>query len=143
MNIQKILVPVDGSTASFEAFMWACELASRFQAQVHMVYMVDARKQVAGAGRVPIGIESGEAEARKEGVRVVVEFSKIIAVGPPAEGIVRLASTMDVDLIVMGNRGLGAVRRLAFGSVSTYVLHHAECPVLVTREKQVRTGVIS
>lgn len=43
MNIQKILVPVDGSTASFEAFMWACELASRFQAQVHMVYMVDAR----------------------------------------------------------------------------------------------------
>ena len=42
MNIQKILVPVDGSTASFEAFMWACELASRFQAQVHMVYMVDA-----------------------------------------------------------------------------------------------------
>ena len=38
MNIQKILVPVDGSTASFEAFMWACELASRFQAQVHMVY---------------------------------------------------------------------------------------------------------
>ena len=62
MNIQKILVPVDGSTASFEAFMWACELASRFQAQVHMVYMVDARKQVAGAGRVPIGIESGEKE---------------------------------------------------------------------------------
>ena len=40
MNIQKILVPVDGSTASFEAFMWACELASRFQAQVHMVYML-------------------------------------------------------------------------------------------------------
>ena len=153
MNIQKILVPVDGSNASFEAFMWACELASRFQAQVHMVYMVDARKQVAGAGRVPIGIESGEKEARKEGVRVVEEFSKhalpgimvekIIAVGPPAEGIVRLASTMGIDLIVMGNRGLGAVRRLAFGSVSTYVLHHAECPVLVTREKQVRTGVIS
>ena len=72
-----------------------------------------------------------------------ITVEKIIAVGPPAEGIVRLASTMDVDLIVMGNRGLGAVRRLAFGSVSTYVLHHAECPVLVTREKQVRTGVIS
>ena len=153
MNIQKILVPVDGSTSSFEAFMWACELASRFHAQVQMVYMVDARKQVAGVGRVPIGIESGEKEARKEGVRVVEEFSKhappgiivekIIAVGPPAEGIVRLASTMGIDLIVMGNRGLGAVRRLAFGSVSTYVLHHAECPVLVTREKQVRTGVIS
>ena len=153
MNIQKILVPVDGSAASFDAFMWACELASRFQAQVHMLYMVDARKQVAGSGRIPIGMEGGEKEARKEGVRVVEEFSKhapsnvkvekIIAIGPPAEGIVKLASTMDADLIVMGNRGLGAVRRLAFGSVSTYVLHHAGCPVLVTREKQVKTGVIS
>ena len=111
MNIQKILVPVDGSTASFEAFMWSCELASRFQAQVHMVYMVDARKQVAGAGRVPIGIESGEKEARKEGVRVVEEFSKhalpgimvekINAEAPPAEAIDRLASTIGIDQIVM------------------------------------------
>ena len=88
MNIQKILVPVDGSTSSFEAFMWACELASRFQAQVHMVYMVDARKQVAGAGRVPIGLESGEAEARKEGVRVVEEFSKHAPPGITVEKII-------------------------------------------------------
>lgn len=139
MNIQKILVPVDGSTASFEAFMWACELASRFQAQVHMVYMVDARKQVAGAGRVPIGIESGEKEARKEGVRVVEEFSKhalpgimvekIIAVGPPAEGIVRLASTMGIDLIVMGTVVWGrfAVWPLAQYLPMCFIMQSARC----------------
>ena len=59
----------------------------------------------------------------------------MIAVGPPAEGIVHLAHSIGVDLIIMGNRGLGMVKGLAFGSVSSYVLKHANCPVLVTKEK--------
>lgn len=145
MKIHKILVPVDGSAASFAAFQWACELAQTFGAQLHMVYMVHVRWENSGIGRMPISRSTEESDARKEGLRVIKEFSghapsdiqpiQLIAVGPPAEGIVHLAHSIGVDLIIMGNRGLGMVKGLAFGSVFSYVLKHANCPVLVTKEK--------
>ena len=45
----------------------------------------------------------------------------------------RLAEEIDADLIVVGSRGLGPIKRFALGSVSEGVVHHATCPVLVTR----------
>ena len=45
--------------------------------------------------------------------------------------ICKRAKEQNVDLIVMGTRGLGAIRRTILGSVSDYVLHHSECPVSV------------
>ena len=52
-----------------------------------------------------------------------------LPVGPPAETLERVSS--EVDLIVLGARGLGPVRRLLLGSVSERVLRHAACPVLI------------
>lgn len=53
----------------------------------------------------------------------------------PSEVIVRDATTHASDLIVMGARGLGMVKRLLLGSVSESVLRHAACPVLIVHEK--------
>ena len=47
----------------------------------------------------------------------------------PGSGIVDLATEAGGDLIIMGNRGLGKIRRTVMGSVSDYVLHHAHVPV--------------
>jgi nucleotide-binding universal stress UspA family protein len=47
--------------------------------------------------------------------------------------IVALAEELGADLIVMGSRGLGALRRALMGSVSDSVVRHAHCPVLVVR----------
>jgi nucleotide-binding universal stress UspA family protein len=38
-----------------------------------------------------------------------------------------------VDLIVVGNRGMSAIKELALGSISEHVLSHAPCPVVLTR----------
>lgn len=53
--------------------------------------------------------------------------------GRPPEEIVALAEELDADLIVIGSRGLGPVKRLVTGSVSEGVAAHAPCPVLVMR----------
>jgi nucleotide-binding universal stress UspA family protein len=49
---------------------------------------------------------------------------------------VALAEELGADLIVMGSRGLGGVRRALMGSVSDSVVRHAHCPVLVVRPEK-------
>lgn len=46
-------------------------------------------------------------------------------------GIVKMAESLGVNMIVMGTRGQGALRRTILGSVSDYVLHHAKVPVAI------------
>ena len=53
--------------------------------------------------------------------------------GHPAEQILRVACEEDVDLIVMGSRGLSEWKALLLGSVSDHVIHHAHCSVLIVR----------
>jgi nucleotide-binding universal stress UspA family protein len=53
--------------------------------------------------------------------------------GPAADEILDLAGKLEAGLIVMGSQGLGPVKRILMGSVSEGVVHHALCPVLVTR----------
>ncbi|CAG2241437.1 unnamed protein product [Mytilus edulis] len=49
----------------------------------------------------------------------------------PGEGIVKAAAEVGAEFIVTGTRGMGTIRRTILGSVSDYVLHHAEVPVIV------------
>jgi nucleotide-binding universal stress UspA family protein len=53
--------------------------------------------------------------------------------GNPADVLVEEAEESGADLIVVGTRGLNAARRLVLGSVSTNVVQHAPCDVLVVR----------
>ena len=53
--------------------------------------------------------------------------------GNPAEKIIKAASKQHADLIVMGAKGLAAIDRFLLGSVSTRVVQHANCSVLVVR----------
>jgi nucleotide-binding universal stress UspA family protein len=59
-----------------------------------------------------------------------------LRMGQVALEIVALAEELGADLIVMGSRGLGGVRRALMGSVSDSVLRHAHCPVLVVRPEK-------
>jgi len=54
--------------------------------------------------------------------------------GDPASIILDVSSAGKYDLIIMGSRGLGAFKRLLLGSVSSKVVHHASCSILVVRE---------
>ncbi|KAK7476035.1 hypothetical protein BaRGS_00032742 [Batillaria attramentaria] len=58
---------------------------------------------------------------------------KSVAAAKPGEGIASEAKNTDAELVVVGSRGMGAVRRTLLGSVSDYLVHHCQCPVLVVK----------
>ncbi|KAG4098738.1 hypothetical protein H8356DRAFT_1038996 [Neocallimastix lanati (nom. inval.)] len=55
--------------------------------------------------------------------------------GEPKEEIVRKANDLGADLLVMGSRGMGSFKKIFVGSVSEYCVNHAECPVLIVKNK--------
>jgi nucleotide-binding universal stress UspA family protein len=57
----------------------------------------------------------------------------VYQLGSPAKTIMKVASKSQADLIVMGTKGLSAIARVLLGSVSTRVVQHANCSVLVVR----------
>ena len=53
--------------------------------------------------------------------------------GPPAEAILNLAEVREIDLIIMGTRGLSRLAGVLLGSESQKVISHADCPVMLAR----------
>ncbi|KAK2177875.1 hypothetical protein NP493_574g01033 [Ridgeia piscesae] len=64
-----------------------------------------------------------------------VNFTFHSAEGRPGYHLCKVAKENSVDLIIVGSRGLGTVRRTILGSVSDYVLHHAHVPVFICQQK--------
>ncbi|MGZ6994641.1 MAG: universal stress protein, partial [Acidimicrobiia bacterium] len=56
-----------------------------------------------------------------------------IELGDAGSTICHLAETLPADVVVVGSRGLGAIRRALMCSVSKHVVNHAACPVIVVR----------
>lgn len=139
---QKILVPFDGSEHAQRALTQAVALAELCDAKLVLLHVVDLNKkisaleQVSTGGYVPGEVqEEGRcmlAEALNH-VSKEIKAESVVAVGLPSEVIVDICRDGGYDLIVMGNRGFGAIKQLFMGSVSQYVLCHAACPVMIIR----------
>jgi nucleotide-binding universal stress UspA family protein len=62
-----------------------------------------------------------------------VDLETAIAVGHPAEQIIRRAEADHIDLILLGRRGMSRFEKWILGSISERVLRYAHCPVMVIR----------
>ena len=137
--MKRIVVGFDGSEHSRKALERAADLAEG--ATLAVVCAAD----VARLWRDPVGgaspVDPADAEARANALaeaRRYVEGRGLKGVfieghGNPADVIVQEAEDSGADMIVVGTRGLNAAKRLVMGSVSTTVMHHAPCDVLVVR----------
>lgn len=153
----KLLLPVDGSSASMNAVKKAIEIANKDGLSIKLITVIRDNSQ--GSKRnenlwrqVDGSIISGNARTMNNDDTtskakdnadellnsIVDEFDfgnikveKDVLVGEPYDKILETAENEKFDLIVMGNRGFSKIKRFFTGSVTQRVISEAKCPVLV------------
>ena len=151
---QKILVAVDDSDISRQAFSKALSLAKAFSAKLHLVHVIqpvsqeyqDASLIAFSGGFYPGGMDQVIKEtwssieeagwsllqdlgAESQKVGVSAEFTQKI--GQPEREIVAFAKEWGADLVTIGSHGRKGLNEFVLGSVSNHVLHHVSCSVLL------------
>ena len=139
LAIRSILVPTDGSDLAGSALAYACRLAKVFDATIHVCHGIDYLSLPGYLAKGPesaprLLVEDGEAvldAARAIACEHELEIIGHLVRGAVAPAIVRLATTIGVDMIVMGTHGRSGVGRFVLGSVAADVLRSAPVPVVV------------
>ncbi|HSC48705.1 MAG TPA: universal stress protein [Gaiellaceae bacterium] len=143
--MKQILVATDGSENAQFAVEEAISLARSSGARLVVAYVRHAPLPVLGEPVYQRAL-SRELRTAEETTGVVatqacdlgVDAEVEIVEGNPAARILELARIRDVDLIVVGSRGLGTLAGALLGSVSREVVHRADRPVLVATRRAAR-----
>ncbi len=140
-----VLVPLDGSALAEQALHQIPHIACD-RPLVYLVRVIQPPAPEIRPEGVPtppftdaLALQRQEALAYLKGVAAVLQSQGMdvrpqVLVDPrPADAILAFAAEKGVDLIIMSTHGLGGMSRWIFGSVTTDVVRHAPCPVLVVR----------
>lgn len=144
---KNIIVPTDGSVNSKRALEHAIVLASSLGASITLVYVANIVSVISDFDQIPNAsgyvTEQVALDMEEEGKGVLDDFAKevpegidvktVFEVGSPGPAVLSVAKKYKADLIVMGSRGLGPLKGLFMGSVSSYVVTHSGCPVLIVK----------
>lgn len=137
--MKRILVAVDGSMYGLAAVKAAAKLAAaRGIESVTLINVIPVAVSTMGPAPVaapPEDIEAWEVFQQPKAIlkEAGVEARLLLREGDPAYEIVQVAQTEGYDLIVVGHRGLSPIKAFLLGSVSSRIVTHAPCSVLVVR----------
>ena len=141
--MKRIVCAFDGSDHSMKAAEQAADLARRFGAELFLIYVVEPYAPPVDLPGISF-VDWGEPH-KKAGTRLTADAAAHLAekfgvkpeveirVGGPANEVGAFAQDKQADLIVVGSRGLGAVKRMLLGSVADRVVHLSHGPVFVVR----------
>ncbi len=143
----RILVPVDGSKSADAALVLAAQIQEKFDSELQILCVYRHYSLLeASMSMVRPEVPENMDDSMKQYASGVVERAKQIARdngvpkprgfvkgGPPARTIVSFANDHEINLIILGSRGMGDIENLLLGSVSHKVTSLARCPVLVAR----------
>ncbi|CAN8294578.1 unnamed protein product [Cochlearia groenlandica] len=158
-----VVVAVDGSEVSMEALKWALDnlkLSSSSSDSSFIILHVQPSPSVAAGvspGTIPFGGPSGlevpafTAAIEQHQKRITdsildharqicadksVNVKTQVVVGDPKDKICETVDNLHADLLVMGSRAYGRIKRMFLGSVSNYCTNHAHCPVVIIKPKE-------
>lgn len=144
----RILAPTDGSESAQHALMIAAEHAEKMGAELHVLTVVPRMTPMAspveGYQHKYLIPDMEEVEESYKKVlayseKQVHEFNPDIKVvtyletGRPSQIIVDKAEELDVEMVVMGSRGIGGITGWVLGSTSKKVVEQCKCQVLVVK----------
>jgi nucleotide-binding universal stress UspA family protein len=142
--IGNILVPIDFSDHSKKALRYAWPLASRFDASLRLIYVVEPTIYPAdlGFGQVVLPeVEDGLYQRGVKELKSLVEeeiggkakASSVVRTGKPHQEILFEAEECGADLIIVASHGHTGVEQILFGSTAMRLVRLAKCPVLTIR----------
>jgi nucleotide-binding universal stress UspA family protein len=141
----KILLPVDGSDPALEAVRFAIRLVRdglratfvlanvqepTFLYEVVLAPNADVLERVSGAAGSH-SLEAAQALLQAAGLT----FEREVASGDPGHTLMEVIERYNCDAVIMGARGMGALRHALLGSVSQAVLHDSPVPVTIVRQR--------
>ena len=137
----RVLLATDGSPDAALAAQSAVELCERTGSELHVgeylpTFYAYTEEEPAELRRHAERLLDEEVERiRAAGGRIAEVHLRL---GRPAEQIANLSEELGAGVVVVGSRGLSALRRALLGSVSNSVVRHAPCPVFVVRGDEER-----
>lgn len=143
--LDKILVPIDGSEASWHALEYACRLGEKFDSILTIVHVVQPHYTLptlaihGGIPFVSVNIEEVETtgyqliELAKTHLKDYPQVETLLEFGHPAEQILSLVKDNSYSLIVIGSRGLSGISEFFLGSVSSTVSQYSTVPVMIIK----------
>ena len=133
--LEKILVAIDGSKHADRALEYAVQLSKNFRVNLALLHVEDDNLIRVGGPQVLDCIGTvGECILENASTKIRgVAFGKFMKYGNPAETIIKMAQKGNIDLIVVGSRGLSSVKRFLLGSVSDDISMHSRSSVLIVR----------
>ena len=137
-----ILVPIDGSDNSYRALDAALLLSEKLGSNITVIHVME-EVPITHIGSEKMLNELLEAY-KKENQDILLKCSEIakqkgltiktfLLQGNPASAILDYNKKEKFDLVIMGSRGLGKFKELILGSVSSKIVHHSPCAVLLIR----------
>ena len=146
-KFSKVVVAFDGSEDSVKAVRLASSLASEFGSEVIIAHVFSSPAVGFGAASgmpipdYPALDEAREGSAKEilsRGLKLASDMGmkargELIKAPSVVEALVDFAKNEDASLIVVGTRGMTGIKKLIIGSVSSGLVNHAPCPVLVAR----------
>ena len=133
-KIEKLLAAVDGSKHADKALEYAAHLAKHFSADLALVHVEEDKLIRIGGPQVVDCLGTvGECILNEAAKKIKLASKKLLEYGSPAEVLIKVAKKADVDIIIMGRRGLSSIRRYLLGSISDDVSMHARNSVLIVK----------
>lgn len=129
-----IVVGVDGSDDARRAVEWAVDEARARGWTIRLVHSWEFPKPSPSpdGGLAPVDFEGVANRVLDEAAEAVpddVTVEREVANDNPAQALIRCSQ--QAELVVVGSRGIGGFKGLLLGSVSSQVVNHAQCPVVV------------